>query len=122
MTVLAPIVIRILPAYVGQAHSTGGAERAGMGLIMENFKGTPVTIALWAFCGFTTLLLAVVGSLSARRVPGLMALVAGFFVLSLGQSLSLGDVKIPLPYALLQDLPVVSAIRFPDRFFVMVQL
>lgn len=122
LVVLAPVVLRILPAYVGQAHAEGGAERVGMGLIMESFKGTPVTVALWSFCGIATLALAAVGCLSKRRVAGLMALVVGFFVLSLGMRVSFGELSIPLPYAVLTNLPVVSAIRFPDRFFVMVLL
>jgi hypothetical protein len=120
--VLAPVVFEMLPAFLDQPALSGSEEHAGIGLIMPAFKGTPSTVALWSFLGFVPLAFAALGVRPLRRsaVPLCLALV--FLVLSLGESMSLGGLRIPLPYAWLQALPAVGAVRFPDRFFLMTQL
>jgi hypothetical protein len=117
---LAPVVLQMLPAFVGHPALEGGEERTGMALIMPAFKGTTSTVALWSFLGFVPLALGALGV--ARRTAVLLLMTLGFLVLSMGESLSVGGVRITLPYAWLQALPAVSAVRYPDRFFLMTQL
>jgi hypothetical protein len=45
-----------------------------------------------------------------------------FLVFSFGERMELGGASLPLPYAWLQSLPVLGALRYPDRFFVMTLL
>jgi hypothetical protein len=120
--VLAPVVVQMLPAFLDQPALAGGDERAGMALIMPGFKGTPSTVALWAFLGFVPLALAALGARPLRRSAGPLAMALVFLVLSLGESVTWGTIRISLPYAWLQVLPAVSAVRYPDRFVLMTQL
>jgi hypothetical protein len=119
---LAPAVLEMLPAFLDQPALAGGDERAGIGLIMPEFKGTPSTVALWSFLGFVPITFAVLGLRPWRRVVGPLLMALGFLLLSLGESVTLGSTRIPLPYAWLQALPAVGAVRYPDRFFLMTQL
>jgi hypothetical protein len=78
------------------------------------------------FLGFAVLGLALVG-LWAGRLPGkgLWAILAGVgFVLALGPELRTagGGTGLPLPYALVESLPVLSGARVPARFFLLAEL
>lgn len=119
---LAPVALPMLSAFVGHSALEGGEERAGIALVMPAFKGTSSTVALWSFLGFVPLCLGVLGARATRRSAGLLLMTLGFLVLSLGESMSIGGLRVPLPYAWLQGLPAVSAVRYPDRFFLMTQL
>ncbi len=139
---LAPLVLALLPAFA-DAPESWGTEREGFALWMEDFKGSGVAVALPPLVGWAALLLAAV-ALFARRAAarassratepaatpgpagrlrvGLALLAFAFALLSFGSSLELGDTRVPLPYALLSELPVVRSARYPDRFFVVALL
>jgi hypothetical protein len=120
--VLAPVVLQMLPAFLDQPALEGGEERAGIAWIMHDFKGTSSTVALWSLLGFVPLGLALLGVRAGRATAGLLLMTLGFLVLSLGESVSVGAIRIPLPYAWLQALPAVGAVRYPDRFLLVTQL
>ncbi len=83
------------------------------------------SIVSWpTMLGYSTLLVIALGF---RRVLALwpwLLMGALFLVLSLGDRLTVqGDeTAVPLPYALLRELPVLSMLRKSDRCFMMVQL
>ncbi len=78
----------------------------------------------YAFIGYATLLLALVGLFTHRaaRVWGALALC--FALLMLGATLIIGEQStgIPLPFAILRGIPFVNANRYPVRFNVMLAL
>lgn len=79
------------------------------------------------FPGYLVLLgiVAALASQSVRRRYGLWILAAGvFFVLSLGDTLKLGgwESGIPLPFALLRQIPLLDQLRAPSRFSLLVIL
>jgi hypothetical protein len=121
LILLAPVVARILPSFVGAEYLEAPAT-SGMGLLMERFKHTWATMSLWSYAGLVTLSLAAFGAVAWRRSRALVGMVAFFFVLSLGARLTLGPVSVPMPYALLEKFPVLDAMRYYDRFFVLCQL
>ena len=121
LILLLPVVLRLAPAFIG-SESTGPSEMSGMGLVMDGFKFTTTTIALWSYAGMAALLLAVVGCWKNRRSLSLVIMFLGFLILSFGSNLKLGGWEMPLPFALFHKVPVLSAYRYPDRFFVVAQL
>lgn len=74
--------------------------------------------------GYSTLLIAVLGFRRARAQMFWLLLALVFFVLSLGPKLHVGgeNTGIALPYGWLGELPLLSMLRKPDRFIVMLQL
>ncbi|GAB4443193.1 MAG: hypothetical protein OHK0015_42810 [Chloroflexi bacterium OHK40] len=86
--------------------------------------GVSYTVNRRFFVGLTVLALAVLACARrpAARPWGLAAL--AFAVLSLGSSLRVNgvDTGIPLPYALIADLPIVRLTRQPDRLNVLVTI
>lgn len=81
----------------------------------------------YAFIGWAALVLALVGLIVARHLPDarFLGLLALFFALVLlGPTLSVNgsSTGIPLPFALLRELPFVNANRYPVRFNVMLML
>lgn len=74
--------------------------------------------------GYVTLAIVVAGFRRTRQQMFWLVLALLFFVLGLGPKLHVGgsDTGVPLPYAWLSDLPLLSMLRKPDRFIVMVQL
>jgi hypothetical protein len=121
LVLIAPVVLRLAPAFLG----TEIAEEetiSGMALIMKDFKFTTTTISLWSYAGITALVLAAIGSWKNKRSLPLLVIFFGFLILSLGSSVRLGGLQVPLPYALMEKVPVLGAFRYPDRFFVVAQL
>jgi hypothetical protein len=119
--VLFPVVLRMAPGFLGEEFGAG-AEREGMALVMPGFKGTGYTVWLHSYAGVAACLLAALGCLSFRRALPALVLGALAFLLSLGPSLSVGGSEVPLPFALLERLPLLGNARYPDRFFVLTQL
>jgi hypothetical protein len=123
---LAPVVARMLPGFLRpidtEAAAKIGMSSAGMSFLMESFKGTHTEFALWSYVGVVALALAAMGIRPLRRSGPWLALLAIFFVLSCGERAVIGSFELPLPWAWLQGLPVVGLVRYPDRFFVLVQL
>ncbi|MBI5030790.1 MAG: hypothetical protein HZB51_09700 [Chloroflexi bacterium] len=78
----------------------------------------------YAFIGYAALILAVIGFF-ASRASRFWAVAAIFFaLLMLGSTLIVGsqNTGIPLPFALLRQIPLVNANRYPARFNVMLML
>ncbi len=119
---LAPVVARMAAGFIGKEFSAPVAEREGLALVMPEFKGTSYTVWLHAYVGIAALFLAVLGCLSLRRALPAIALTLLSLVLALGHSVAIGGTEIPLPFALLERLPLLGSARYPDRFFVLTQL
>ena len=122
LATMAPVVLRMLPAYTGESNPSGETEYAGMGIVMEHLKATQATMGIWSFAGIVGLVFACLGCRPFRARWGLVVMALGYFALSAGSTLSLGDIELGMPYAWLQHLPVVSTVRYPDRFFILAQL
>jgi hypothetical protein len=118
---LLPVVLRMAPGFFGREF-VSGAEREGMAFVMPSFKGTSYTVWIHCYAGVLALLLAALGCLAFRRARPAFVLAAFSFLLSLGPALSVGGHEIPLPFALLEGLPLLGHARYPDRFFVLTQL
>lgn len=76
-----------------------------------------------AFLGFTTMALALVGIAAYRRALGFWIAVTVFFaILALGPVLHIaGSVTpVPLPFALINNIPILNHIRIPMRYGLMV--
>jgi len=83
------------------------------------------SIVSWpTMLGYSTLVLVLLGGRKVLRLWPWLVVGAFFFVLSLGESLTVNgqDTEVPLPYALFGYLPVLSMLRKSDRAFMMVQL
>lgn len=83
------------------------------------------SIVSWpTMLGYTTLALCLAGATRLRRLLPWLLVGACFWLLSLGSSLIVAGVDrgIPLPYALLEHLPVLSMLRKSDRAFLMVEV
>jgi hypothetical protein len=77
------------------------------------------------FLGFTTLVLAIIGTLRVWRKARFWALAALFYgILALGPYLYINGhpTSIPLPYVLIEEWLLVQAIRFPERLNVMLSI
>ena len=74
--------------------------------------------------GYSGLLLVALGFREVRRHKTWLIFAAATWLLGLGGSLTVGgsDTGIPLPYAALVKLPVLSMLRNPDRMFLLLQL
>ena len=74
--------------------------------------------------GYGTLVLIALGIRQVLRVWPWMLVGVVFFVLSLGEKLSVGgeDTGIPMPYAVFRVVPVLSMLRKSDRCFMIVEL
>jgi len=83
------------------------------------------SIVSWpTMLGYSTLAFLVLGLRHLLRLWPWLVVGGVFFVLSLGESLQVGgeDTRVPLPYALFGQLPVLSMLRKSDRAFMMVEL
>jgi hypothetical protein len=82
------------------------------------------TVSWPTMLGYSTLLVILIGGRRVLRLWPWLVVGAVFLVLSLGEELAVGRQKtgIPLPYALLRELPVLSMLRKSDRCFMLVQL
>jgi hypothetical protein len=132
----AVVALVAAPLLVGTLGPEGALEGAGEIAIQEkrtndllgyNWLGGPedVTVSWPTMLGYLPLLFVLVLARPWRRELRFWWLVgAVFFVLSLGEKLVVGgrDTGVPLPYALLQDLPVLTMLRKPDRCFAVVEL
>ncbi|HEX6883453.1 MAG TPA: hypothetical protein VF530_08740, partial [Planctomycetota bacterium] len=83
-----------------------------------------LTVSWPTMLGYSTLALCLVGWRRVLRLWPWLAVGAVFLVLSLGEELAVARQKtgIPLPYALLKELPVLSMLRKSDRCFMLVQV
>lgn len=118
---LSPVVLRMAPGFLGREF-VPGAEREGMALVMPSFKGTSYTVWIHCYTGVVALVLGALGCLAGRRALPAVILGALSFLLSLGPALFVAGHEIPLPFALLESLPLLGNARYPDRFFVLTQL
>ncbi len=118
---LLPVVLRMAPGFLGREF-VPGAEREGMAFVMPSFKGTSYTLWIHCYAGVFALVLGALGCLSFRRALPALVLGALSFLFSMGPSLAVGDTEIPLPFALLEGVPLLGNARYPDRFFVLTQL
>ena len=95
-------------------------------LLGFNWVGLPdrVVVSWPTMLGYSTLLLLLAGIRGVLRQPFWLLTLTCFLVLSLGVELKLNgaDTGIWLPYAVLQDVPVLSMLRKPDRCFMVVQM
>jgi hypothetical protein len=82
------------------------------------------TVSWPTMLGYSTLLMIVLGWRRVRALWPWLVVGGVFFVLSLGDELSIGRQKmgIPLPYAILKELPVLSMLRKSDRCYMLIQL
>lgn len=82
------------------------------------------TVSWPTMLGYSTLALVACGLRATLRRWSWWLLALVFLVLSLGAELSIGRVStgIPLPYAILDDLPVLSLLRKSDRAFLVVEI
>ena len=119
--VLAPVVLRMLGGF-DLTEASPPSAIAGVSLWMEGFKGSKTEFALWSYVGILALAFAAFGIYPMRRSRSWIALVLVFLVLAWGERASIGNFEFSLPLAWLQRLPLMSAVRYPDRFFVLVQL
>jgi len=78
----------------------------------------------YAFIGYAVLILVVIGSVSFPRARGWTILALLFAMLMLGPTLIIAEhnTQTPMPFALLQVIPLVNANRYPVRFNVMLML
>src|SRR5207245_7220856 len=79
------------------------------------------------FPGYFLLAAGLIGALDRRSRRGLgfwVLLGAGAFLLSLGPSLRVAgrDTALPLPFALLQEVPLLEHLRAPSRFSILLVL
>jgi hypothetical protein len=83
-----------------------------------------LTVSWPTMLGYSTLALVLLGWRRVRTLWPWLVVGAVFLVLSLGEELAVGRLKtgIPLPYALLRELPVLSMLRKSDRCFMLIQL
>lgn len=104
----------------GQISSYGALFKP----IWSTFSGSGRTAEDSMYCGYVALGLALFAWYTQRaaRVWWWMTLV--FFVLALGPQLRVGGMAlpVPLPYALVHRLPLVSLSGVPERFDIMVML
>ncbi len=106
--------------YVGAPLKIAGVNA---GAAVED--ADPLSPDRQAFIGYVALALASVGAVKQRRAARLWVFIAAMFALfSLGPTLHvLGqDTRIPLPYVLLNQIPILNHIRIPMRYGVMVLL
>lgn len=82
------------------------------------------TVSWPTMLGYSTLALILLGRRGVRAHWPWLVTAAAFLLLSMGNELEVGgyETGIPLPYALLKELPVLSLLRKSDRFFLVVQL
>lgn len=118
---LLPLVVPMARGFVGKEF-VQVEEREGIGLVMEGFKSTGYTVWLTSYAGLLVLALALVGALGGRRARPALVLTLASLAFALGRSVSVGSVELPLPFALLERLPVLGSARYPDRFFVLTML
>jgi hypothetical protein len=121
LVVLLPVVVPMARGFVGKEF-VQVEEREGIGLVMEGFKSTGYTVWLTSYIGLAALALALVGAFAGRSARGALVLTLVALVFALGRSVSIGGFELPLPFALLERLPVLGSARYPDRFFVLTQL
>lgn len=81
----------------------------------------------YAFIGWAALTLAILGMVAARRVQearfwGVLALFFALVLLGATLIVNATDTGIPMPFALLRQLPFVNANRYPVRFNVLLML
>lgn len=118
----------LLPGFIEALTSTAARKgnlmsSADVARLVDSTPGflwQPVAPDWWEgyFFALPPLLLALVGLAAAPRQTRLWALMAAvFLLLSLGPTLRIGgaDTGIPMPYALLDALPVVNVMRGPAR-------
>ncbi|MBI3538049.1 MAG: hypothetical protein HY070_10895, partial [Chloroflexi bacterium] len=77
------------------------------------------------FLGFTALALALIGYARGGRAARFWIFIAAAFALfSLGPALHLWgqDTRVPLPYLILHEIPILNHIRIPMRYGVMVMI
>lgn len=97
----------------------GGAFRA----VASHLDPTQAPNAGSVYVGLVVLVLAAVGWRAARRTGPWLAVAIIGFVLMLGPRLRIwGHDTIPLPYDLLVQLPGLSFLRAPGRFFALVEI
>jgi len=121
LLVLLPVLVPMASGFAGKEF-VQVEEREGIAFLMREFKSTGYNVSLAAYVGCVALVLAAVGATTGRRARAALILTACSLVFALGRSLSLGGLEIPLPFALLERLPVLGGARYPDRFFVLTQL
>ena len=121
LVVLLPVVLPMARGFAGKEF-VQVEEREGIALVMRAFKSTGFSVSLAAYVGCVALVLAAVGAASGRRARAALVLAGVSLVFALGRSLTLGSFELPLPFALLERLPVLGGARYPDRFFVLTQL
>jgi len=83
------------------------------------------SIVSWpTMLGYSTLALCLAGAAGLRRLWPWLVVGGVFFVLSLGSELAVGGraTGVPLPYAVLEHVPVLSMLRKSDRAFLMVEI
>jgi hypothetical protein len=83
------------------------------------------SIVSWpTMLGYSTLALCLAGLAHLRRLWPWLVVGGAFFLLSLGSQLVVGgrETGVPLPYAVLEHLPVLSMLRKSDRAFLMVEV
>lgn len=83
------------------------------------------SIVSWpTMLGYSTLALCLAGLAGLRRLWPWLVVGGVFFVLSLGSELLVGgrETGVPMPYAVLEHLPVLSMLRKSDRAFLMVEV
>lgn len=132
----AVVALVALPLLHGTLGPEGGAEIGTAAYSVEKHRvndlfgfywlgGPEECFVSWpTMLGYSSLLLIALGF---RRVlahwPWLLVGLV-FFVLSLGETLSVGgkDTGFPMPYAVFRYLPVLSMLRKSDRCFMVVQL
>jgi len=121
LAVLLPVVVPMARGFAGKEF-VQVEEREGLAFLMRAFKSTGCTVSLAAYAGCVALVLAAVGASCGRRARAPLVLAGVSFVFALGRSLTIGTFELPLPFALLERLPVLGGARYPDRFFVLTQL
>jgi len=118
---LLPVLVPMARGFLGKEF-VQVEEREGIGLVMDGFKSTGYTVWLTGYAGLVALSLAALGAFAGRRARAALVLTLVSLVFALGRSLTLGGLELPLPFALLERLPVLGGARYPDRFFVLTQL
>lgn len=143
---VAALIVAPFAAPLVVAQMRGGSgpqdhyiERAEKGTDLAGYfvpdRGHPVfrhwLEGLWmrmgqeSFIGYTVLLLALYGTLRARRRAAFWLLVAGLlFVFSLGSELHVAGrvYQLPMPYRLVQSSPLTSLLREPRRLNIVLGL
>lgn len=97
-----------------------------LGGLAANFPAQYLTgpLAAQVYLGYVALFLAIVGIVLVRaaRFWGFIALI--FWLLAFGPALQLNDAQpgFPMPFALIQNWPIIKITRSPDRFSVITML